>query len=151
MAIGTNKEYRMAVALLQFKHAYKELVAASKDMPDLDLSEMYPFYLLDFEQLDTSVQAWCSVHASKLMRYLPDRVDNPACLSCHMFRAGLDAGGMCKGVQEVGCTIHPMILYTREAVAPVLLSRGYSLNDLDDTAVQLLFMKECESIASKKK
>ena len=37
-----SKEYRMAKALLMFNQAFKELAAASKALPDLDVRRFSP-------------------------------------------------------------------------------------------------------------
>lgn len=60
-----------AKALLVFKDAYNVLVTASKRLPDYDVSERYPFYLLDFEEIAPAVTQWCTVNASKLLLKVP--------------------------------------------------------------------------------
>ena len=113
---GRN-EYMMATALLQFKKAYSDLCAASRKLPDLDVSENYPFYLLDFEDIEQAVIQWCNIHTNRLMEQVPDRVDNPACVGCSSFRVGLGANGLCKGGP---CNNYPFILFSREACAALM-------------------------------
>lgn len=139
-----SKEYRMAVALLQFKSAFMALAAASKEMPDLDVSENYPFYLLDYEEIAPAVSQWCSIHAARLMQALPERVDNPACISCLYYRAGLLPSGLCKGAEKKRCHIHPTIVYSREAVTPYLLAQEVKVAELDDSSIHLLYMRKAD-------
>ena len=117
MVEGLN-EYNLAKALLDFKQAYANLVKASIAMPDLDVSEGYPFYLLNFEEIEPAVRQWCTLHANKLMETVPDRVDNPACLECKHFRCGLGTDGQCKCGP---CNNYPFVMFMREACMPALL------------------------------
>ncbi len=73
--MGENERKRMAVALIKFRKSYAELVLASKALPDLDVSEGYPFYLLDFEKIEPAVSQWCNLHASNLLHSLPFEVN----------------------------------------------------------------------------
>ncbi len=68
---------RLAKALLQFKLCYKELVEASVDIPDFDISEAYPFYLLDFEKIEPAIEQWCTVNATKILKLIPHEVTSP--------------------------------------------------------------------------
>lgn len=140
----SNRIYKMAVAFLQFKQAYSNLVDASLAMPDLDVSDAYPFYLLDFETIEPAVRQWCNIHSSRLMKLLPERVDNPTCLSCSFLRAGTGPDGFCKGLRETNCGVHPTILFSKEAVAPFLTSVGVDINKLDDEAMHLIYIQRSE-------
>ena len=142
--------YRLAVALLQFKTAYKNLTAASKELPDYDISDCYPFYLLDFETIESSVVQWCTLHASNLMKNLPDRVDNPACLKCPYFRAGIGADGQCKALTKTFCNIFPYIIFTREAIVPALTAHNVNIEGLNDSELHLLYMKKADDIYATK-
>lgn len=112
-----NKEYNMATALLQFKKAYSNLVACSKAMPNLDVSKNYPFYLLDFEEIEPAVAQWCNVQAAALFAKVPDRVVNPACLSCAHFKERSPV----KCSSEFKCINYPEIPFSKEAVSGILL------------------------------
>lgn len=136
---GRN-EYEMAVALLQFKKSYIDLCKASRKLPDLDVSDCYPFYLLDFEDIETAVIQWCNLHSNKLMEQVPDRVDNPACLSCVHMRIGLGADGLCKGGP---CTVYPYILFSKEACLPALLEH-YPLAVINNDTLSALHVKYIE-------
>lgn len=140
--IGTTKEYDMAVALLQFRAAYRRLVAASKAMPDLDISEAYPFYLLDFEVIEPAVLQWCSIHAAKLMETLPDIVANPACFNCAHLGSGVNAAGMCAG--DPACPGYPIVSFTAAACKPALINAGYDVSKLSDAEVELLYIQEVQ-------
>jgi hypothetical protein len=145
-------EYNLAVALLQFKTIYKKLVKASKALPDYDCSMHYPFYLLDFEELEDAVCTWCLTHSIELMKSLPDRVDNPACLNCEFFRAGLANSGMCQGSLALNCMLYPYVRFEAAQVIPFLKRRGYTDVDLSDiNEIQFLYMCECDKIAKEKR
>lgn len=75
--MDTEKNHKLAKALLAFKLCYKDLVDASKDTPDFDISEAYPFYLLDFEEISPAVEQWCTVNATKLLKTVPATVESP--------------------------------------------------------------------------
>jgi len=148
--MNESKNYRMAVALLRFKTAYKELVAASKELPDLDVSEGYPFYLLEFEEIEQAVLAWCTTHASRLMQNLPDKVDNPACMKCPFFRQGLGVDGQCKGFTTTWCNIYPYVSFTREMALPVLIATGVNVDGLSDNDIHLLYMRKMDDTYEKR-
>ena len=139
-----SKEYEAAVAFLQLKSAYSNLVKATVDMHDLDLSDSYPFYLLDFEVIAPAVLQWCTIHSAKLMSQLPERVDNPVCITCKYFREGLASDGLCKGFHEMKCNTHPMIVYSKEAVTPYLQSLGIDISKLSIDELHLLYMKRTD-------
>lgn len=147
--IGTTKEYDMAVALLQFKAAFHKLVTASKALPDLDVSEGYPFYLLDYEVIEPAVLQWCSIHAARLMEALPDVVTNPACLNCEHVGKGIGASGLCAGNQS--CGIYPVISFSPAQCKPALIAAGYSVDKLSDSEVELLYMQEVQKRVEKLK
>ena len=147
--IGTTKEYDMAVALLQFKAAFHKLVTASKAMPDLDVSEGYPFYLLDYEVIEPAVLQWCSIHAARLMEALPDVVTNPACLNCEHVGKGIGASGLCAGNQS--CGIYPVISFSVAQCKPALIAAGYNVDKLSDSEVELLYMQEVQKRVEKSK
>lgn len=144
--MSVNKEARMAAAFINFKKAYNELVSASKAMgPDFDVSMNYPFYLLDFEEINSAVQTWCLVQAEALLQRLPDKVMNPACVACPHRGTEVKANSECtRGT----CPNFPVIVFTRDAVTPYLKSRGFDdqeLRDIDDAALQLLYIQETRS------
>ena len=147
--IGTTKEYDMAVALLQFKAAFHKLVTASKALPDLDVSEGYPFYLLDYEVIEPAVLQWCSIHAARLMEALPDVVTNPACLNCEHVGKGIGASGLCAGNQS--CGIYPVISFSVAQCKPALIAAGYTVDKLSDSEVELLYMQEVQKRVEKRK
>lgn len=144
-----ERNYKFAIALLRFKTAYKELVEASKALPDYDVSELYPFYLLDYEKIEPAVLQWCTVHASKLMENLPDRVDNPACATCPHFRIGLGPDGICKGASLVTCFNHPAVPFSREVALPVMLAAGVNVTGLSDKDLHLLYMLRMDELYAK--
>lgn len=146
-----NKEYNLAIALLQFKRVYKELTTASKALPDIDLTEMYPFYILDFEELTDNVAAWCNIHASNILRELPDKVDNPICTQCPDFRIGLSADGLCKAVTKNACSAFPFIIFSREQVAPFMAQHNDPVRTEDsDKEVYLRYVSKLEASYDRK-
>lgn len=149
--MNKNSGYKLAVALLQFKTAYKNLTDISMELPDEDLTEQYPFYLLDFEGITDAVQQWCTTHAARLMKNLPDRVDNPACLKCDHFRCGLSPSNMCTKGSQIGCTVYPFIPFTREAVTPYLSSLNIDVTGWQDGEVQLTYMRKADKTFEEKK
>lgn len=135
-----NNEFRLAIELLRFKKSYKSLVEASKALPDLDVSESYPFYLLDFESIAPQVSMWCDIHASNLLREIPDKVDNPVCTSCEYFRIGFGPDGLCKAANDKACGAYPKIVFTREQVIPFLISQGKEVTtETTDAEVYIMY------------
>lgn len=141
--------YKLAVALLRFKAAYAELVDASERLPGYDIGEAYPFYLLDFEQIKPAVQQWCTIHAAKLMRDLPDKVDNAACINCDYFRKGIGADGQCLGQKDKSCIIYPFIQFSRE-MAIAAMPEGVNLSNLSDDELHLLYMRHMDTLYATK-
>ena len=140
--------YKLAAALLQFKYTYSELVKASKEMPDYDFSVGYPFFLLDFEEIAPNVLQWCSMHAAELMKQLPDRVDNPACVSCKYMRSGIAASGLCKA--PIPCNHYPIIPFSRELTMPFFITQNIDIKDLSDDEMHLLYIRRMEQIYAEK-
>ena len=143
-----NKAYKLAVALLQFKSNYRELVKASKDLSDYDFSRGYPFYLLDFEEIEPNVLQWCSIHAAYLTKQLPDRVDNPACANCNYMRIGISPSGLCKA--PISCMHYPIIPFSKELVMPFFAAQKMSITDLSDDEMHLLYIRRMEQIYEEK-
>lgn len=69
--------YKLAKALIQFKLAFKALVEASTAVDDYDISEAYPFFLLDYETIEPAVSQWCTIHATQLLKSIPAETLNP--------------------------------------------------------------------------
>lgn len=136
-----NKEYNLAVALLQFKKSYLALVDASKAMPDYDASNCYPFYMLDFEEIGPAVSQWCSVHASELLAQVPDRVLNPACIRCSHY---VKRGPVYCALQ--GCFNHPEIVFSKDAIAPALLQYGIDIKDMTEEAAFVAYLQFCDKL-----
>lgn len=141
-----SKEYRMAKALLMFNQAYKELVAASTALPDLDVSQLYPFYLLDYEQIQPDVEQWCLFHASKIINQVPDRVPNSACASCPWLYAGVGPDGLCKGAKTTGCRQYPEMMFTRAAATTFLSSLGVDTSQMDEAVLQMVYTQKVEEV-----
>lgn len=140
-----NNEFKMAIALLQFKKAYKNLTDISKTLPDLDVSDSYPFYLLDFEAIQPQVAMWCDIHAARLLKEVPDKVDNPVCTSCEYFRIGLGPDGLCKAANDKKCGTYPLIVFTKEQVIPFLISIGKEVNsETTDAEVYIMYTSVLE-------
>lgn len=78
MTVEDLKKYNLAKALAEFKKSYEHLVECSKQLPELDVSENYPFYLLDFEAIQPGVSAWCITQYDKLISGLPVEAPSPA-------------------------------------------------------------------------
>lgn len=139
-----NSEYRLAVAFLQFKVAFKELAEASKALPDLDVSEGYPFYLLDYEVIAPAVDQWCNIQATQLMKKLPEMIDNPNCVKCPHFREGLLPNGLCKGSP---CSSYPTIPFMRQLVIPFLTEHNITVDEkMTDDVVHLLYIRKVEEV-----
>lgn len=145
-----SKEYRFAQALLVFSSAWEELAKASIDCPDQDVSDLYPFYLLDYEEIAPAVKSWCLHHASRIMKQVPDQVYNPECFQCPYLGSGIDkATGLCEGYPAMKCGRHPYIQFSPEAVRPFLLKHEFGLEDTDLSKVspeglQLMYMRRME-------
>lgn len=139
----------MAVAFIQFKAAFTKLAAASKALPDLDVSDSYPFYLLDYEEIAPAVAQWCTIHATRLLQQLPDQVDNPRCLECKFFRTGLDASGLCKGLAVTKCGVHPFMPFSIEAILPYLISKNINVANLTPGEAQIIYTSLAEEAYEK--
>lgn len=143
-----EKEYRLAVAFSNMRKTYKELVAASEALPDIDVSEGYPFFLLDFEVIAQAVDQWCAIQTAKILEGLPNRVANPACLSCEFLGIGLDTTGQCAGSAKKACHVFPFIVYSKEQAKAALLSLGYVTKNMTDTDIELAYLKEVQKYES---
>lgn len=141
-----NKMYRMATALINFTTAFSELAAASKALPELDVSELYPFYLLDYEKIDVDVKQWCLHHASKLLGQVPDKVPNSACAQCPWLYAGLDHDGQCKGRKTTGCNLFPQTVFQRSSAAAFLSHYGFDPTKYDDGVLQAYYVKTIKEV-----
>lgn len=138
-----NKEYRFAQALVVFARAWEELAAASQACPDIDVSELYPFYLLDYEGITPSVKAWALHYASRIMKEVPDKVPNPDCYGCQYISEGLDPEtGLCKGYDQMHCGRHPLIMFTPEAVRPFLMEHGVDTTGSTPEAIQMIYCRK---------
>lgn len=141
-----NKNYTLAVALLNFKAAYTKLTNAAAELPDLDVSEGYPFFMLDFEEIAPAVYQWCNIHAAKLMRDLPMIIKNPACTGCIYNGAGVTAGGLCVGAQQIGCNTYPEILYQRHIAVPKLTEAGIDTTDMNDDEIHFMYLNKIDKM-----
>lgn len=141
-----SKEYRMAQALLMFNQAFKELTLASKALPDMDVSQFYPFYLLDYEQIQPDVEQWCLFHASKIINQVPDRVPNSACAGCPWLYAGIGPDGLCRGTKTTGCRQYPEMMFTRAAATTFLSSLGVDTSQMDDAVLQMVYTQKVEEV-----
>ena len=138
-----SKEYRLAQALVVFSRAWEELAAASKACPDMDVHALYPFYILDYEEIAPAVKAWALMHASNIMRNVPDKVCNPDCYGCPYLGKGLDQDtGLCIGYEDKKCGRHPYIMFTPEAVMPFLKEHGVDTTGMSPEAIQLTYMRK---------
>lgn len=144
MALSGRNELAFAQALVVFSNAWEAMAKASLACPDVDVSDMYPFYLLDYEEIAPAVKAWCLHHASILMRNAPDKVYNPDCFDCPFAGEGLDPEtGLCKGYNSMHCARHPYIIFTPEAVKPFLMRQlpDTDLSDLTDISLEMLYLQ----------
>ena len=147
--LGSN-EYRFAQALLVFSSAWEELTKASLACPEQDVSDLYPFYLLDYEEIQPAVKSWCLHHASRIMKEVPDKVYNPACVQCSYMKAGLDpTTGLCMGFNEKQCGSHPYVMFEPAVVLPFLKKLGVDTTDLKREALQLLYVRKAEEVNEK--
>lgn len=147
MALLGSKEYRFAQALLVFSSAWEELAKASIDCPDQDVSDLYPFYLLDYEEIAPAVKSWCLHHASRIMKEVPDTVYNPECFKCPYLKQGIDkATGLCVGYPVMKCGRHPYIMFSPEAVKPFMLKHApdLDLDSLSAEGLQLMYVRRME-------
>lgn len=140
--IGSYSEYNLAVALLNFASSYQALCKASKKLPDYDFTTNYPWYLLDFEDIEPAVVGWARQHASELLAMCPDIVENPSCLSCRYLGMGVGAQGLCIGQPATGCSNYPKIMFARDLVAPALMrAKNYNAK-WSDEEVYLQYQQE---------
>ena len=139
-----SKEYRFAVALLQFSKAWEELAQASAALPDMDVSDLYPFYLLDYEAIQPAVKQWCLHNAAKIMQFVPDITYNPACAKCKYLSAGINDNGLCKGADIVHCNNYPMITFSVQAVAQYMAMHNIDIQQMTPETVQLMYTRKVE-------
>lgn len=141
--MSLRNDYRFAQALLRFSKAWEELAAASKAVDNYDVSELYPFYLLDYEEIQSAVKAWCLHHASNLLKHVPDLVYNPACMDCPYMQTGIDpATGCCRGHSYKECVLHPLVMFSVDTVIPFLTRCGVDIDGLSPEAIQLLYVRK---------
>lgn len=140
--IGSYDEYNMAVALLNFASAYQKMCAASHKLEDYDFSAGYPWYILDFEEIEPAVVGWARVHASKLLEACPDIVENPACLACRYLGFGIGANGLCIGQQATNCSNYPKIMFSRDLVKAALIAANNYKDSWTDQEVYLQYQQE---------
>lgn len=140
--MGSYNEYNMAVALLNFASSYQAMCRALKKLPDYDFSTNYPWYLLDFEDIEPAVIGWARLHASELLKLCPDIVENPSCLTCRYLGLGLAASGQCVGRDAVNCANYPKIMFERELVKPALVKAGIYDPAWTDQEVYLHYQQE---------
>ena len=147
-----NNSYRLATALLSFRHAYAELTAASIAMgDDYDMSEYYPFYILDFEEIAPAVDQWAVVQAEKLLRMLPDMVINPACLACHANAVIiLEHDGSCSEATSKSCINYPYIPFTAALCIPILKTYNMYAQSMSDAEVELAYINLCNKLVEVK-
>lgn len=143
ISIPATQAYRLAVAFIHFKNSYtelaKELEAAGDDY---DISEGYPFYLLQFESICPNVQQWCTIQADRLLSSLADFIPNPACLQCIYKNAAKAADGSCKFMSTTDCYSYPTIPFARKICTPLLLACGYDVDKMSDVEMQVAYMSE---------
>lgn len=140
--MGSYNEYNLAVALLNMASSYQALCKASRKMPDYDFTPGYPWYLLDFEDIEPAVVGWARSHASKLLEMCPDIVENPSCLNCRYLGMGVGAQGLCIGQTAVGCANYPKIIFSRDLVVPALMNAGNYDARWTDEEVYLQYKQE---------
>lgn len=146
MDTSVDKKQRMVVALLRFNKAWEELANASKALPDLDVSDLYPFFMLDYEEIYPAVKQWCLVQASNLLSEIPDRIPNPACAFCPHVLDGLNTEGMCKGQTDVKCSQYPLIHFERTALIPFCQVQGIETEGVSDEILQLNYTRKVKEI-----
>lgn len=140
-------EYNLMVAMLTFNESYKRLVAASSKLTDYDLTELYPFYLLDFEKIQPAVSQWCLYHASVIMAEQPDRVVNPACILCESAGLGIDNAGVCIG--DATCVNFPFIAFSVDAVYPSILKYTSPGSIVDKTNAVTVYLAYIELLKAR--
>lgn len=142
-----SKEHELAVALIKFRQAWKELTDISKPL-DTDLTEGYPFFLIDFEEVTPNVIQWCNIHASRIIKDTPDRLLNPTCLRCQYAFAGIDKSGMCIGqTKGIDCGSYPEIPFNRDLIIAALaaVEKREDLQKLGDDNLLILYVDYVQS------
>ena len=136
--------YNMAVAFIQFREAYKQLVTAADAMgDDYDISDNYPFYLLDICEIRGAVDQWCIIQADRLLQQLPDIVPNPRCVSCEHVQKVRNANGSCKYAIAKECDSFPIVPFSVQLCSPILVRNGYDISNMSAAAIELLYLKMC--------
>lgn len=129
--------YNLAIAFQNFATAYTELVKLTNRQPDLDVSEAYPFYLLDFEDITANVVNWCQLNITKQLTLLPQLIVNPFCLTCAAF---------CN-CNDDACTYKSYINFSREVVEPFLIHSGYKITaDMPDGIVHAAYIGAVKNV-----
>lgn len=145
-----DKNYDLALALIRFRTAWKDLTDISVNV-NIDMSDGYPFYLLNFEDITPQVIQWCNIHASRLIQEAPDRIVNPSCLRCEYVFAGFANDGRCIGQKAgIDCKSYPEIPYSREMILSAM-STPSSAADMAKLTDDNLLMLYVDYINTKRK
>jgi hypothetical protein len=107
-------------ALANFAVAWSNLTKLTAEDDDLDLTEAYPFYLLNFEEITPNVVQWCKLNISKLIKGSAGKmlIMNPDCIQC-------DNVGKCGSLD---CQLHTYIPFDKEKMTKCLSSAGYEVD-----------------------
>lgn len=123
-----DKKYKVAVLLIALQQAWKQLIDETKQLPDLDLTDCYPFGYSDFEtDLYERVTQWCTLNSNRLISECPLMVVNPDCLLYCKDWAKADValninkdGYACTKAPPTGCTRYPLVPFDAELILAAL-------------------------------
>lgn len=160
----TASTYKLLTAAIQFRDAYKNLCKVYNMLPDADFTEQYPLGQIDLFDKNTcdGLTAWINCQTTKLINNLPDRVVNPACLTCLLskkkvleserrlvgpLKVATKPDGSCAlSWQHGNCCHYPYVVFDVPMIKSFLMHQTYSDSlkpeadkEYDDTAYRVLY------------
>lgn len=142
----TTEAYNLLAATVSFRESYKQLQQLYNKSDCADFTEMYPLGMIDLFDTNTknAIVAWLNCHATKLINSLPDRIINPACVSClrDNCKCKLTPSGACS--INPACVKYPYITYDKNMLVHFLKTQTFDTSITvpeyaDDTAIRTLY------------
>lgn len=139
--MDANKYFKLGQAFVALRDSWNTISKMLAE-DDIDVSDYYPFYLLDFETISKAVSIWCNEHANRALSQVSQTIVNPACLQCvYAVESIKHNGTFCSKATEMCCGVSGVVPFSRDAAAGVLISHGYKPGELSDLDCYLSYLK----------
>lgn len=156
-----SNAYKLLTATVVFRDAYTKLCKLYDDIWDADFTEQYPLGQIDLFNENTckGITAWLNCQTTKLINSLPDRVINPACISCLLKKkkeyaverpvvVKLQPNGSCETRSDDSCALYPFVVFDPPAIKRFLMAQDFDPTikleanvQYDDMALRVLYNK----------